>query len=209
MAVNKVVYGNQTVIDLTADTATAADVKLNKTFHTSDGILRMGLNSESGAAVTVFDTELIQDEDYLLNLTYQDAQRIIDVLPDASSTAHGLMSTSDKALLDASTQTFHWTPKIYDHETYLFDAPQQEYFKLGKLKIFSARFQVQQARTIGTMLQIRNVPCSVILGGNVYIANSAVGHVIQGLAGTNVYPRPNFIGNLTASAWITAIIFAY
>lgn len=42
MAINKVVYGDQTLIDLTSDTATAEDVVEGKTFHDASGQLRTG-----------------------------------------------------------------------------------------------------------------------------------------------------------------------
>lgn len=42
MAVQKVTYGGTTLIDLTADTATAADVLQSKTFHKADGTIATG-----------------------------------------------------------------------------------------------------------------------------------------------------------------------
>lgn len=42
MAVQKVEYGGTTLIDLTADTATAADVLQGKTFHKADGTIATG-----------------------------------------------------------------------------------------------------------------------------------------------------------------------
>ena len=42
MAINKVVYGSNTLIDLTADTAVASDVVLGKTFHLADGSIGIG-----------------------------------------------------------------------------------------------------------------------------------------------------------------------
>lgn len=42
MAINKVIYGDQTLIDLTSDTATAEDVIKGKTFHDASGQLRTG-----------------------------------------------------------------------------------------------------------------------------------------------------------------------
>lgn len=40
--VNKVIYGDDTLIDLTGDTATESDVLLGKTFHDKSGALRTG-----------------------------------------------------------------------------------------------------------------------------------------------------------------------
>lgn len=42
MAINKVVYGNDTLIDLTEDTATADDVLNGKTFHLKNGLRATG-----------------------------------------------------------------------------------------------------------------------------------------------------------------------
>ena len=42
MAINKVVYDNTTLIDLTSDTATADDVVSGKTFHSRTGTVTTG-----------------------------------------------------------------------------------------------------------------------------------------------------------------------
>ena len=51
MAINKVVYGDQTLVDLTSDTATAEDVAQGKTFHDASGQLRTGSNTGSGGHI--------------------------------------------------------------------------------------------------------------------------------------------------------------
>ena len=38
MAINKVIYGGNTLIDLTGDTVTAADVQRGVTFHLPSGV---------------------------------------------------------------------------------------------------------------------------------------------------------------------------
>lgn len=48
--VNKVVYGNDTLIDLTSDTVTASDVLNSKSFHDASGTLRTGSADISGKA---------------------------------------------------------------------------------------------------------------------------------------------------------------
>ena len=53
MAINKVVYGNQTLIDLTADTITAADLASGKTAHGADGTQIIGTNT--------YDSDTSQD----------------------------------------------------------------------------------------------------------------------------------------------------
>ena len=42
MATNKVIYGNDTLIDLTGDTVTASDVAQGVTFHTKAGVQATG-----------------------------------------------------------------------------------------------------------------------------------------------------------------------
>lgn len=50
--VNKVVYGSDTLIDLTGDTATAADVLAGKTFHLASGAQATGTASGGQATIT-------------------------------------------------------------------------------------------------------------------------------------------------------------
>ena len=53
MAINKVVYGNQTLMDLTADTVTASDVASGVTFHNAAGEAAVGTASGSSDVVDV------------------------------------------------------------------------------------------------------------------------------------------------------------
>lgn len=48
MARNKVIYNNETLIDLTDTTATASDVAIGKYFYTSAGVKTQGTNSGGG-----------------------------------------------------------------------------------------------------------------------------------------------------------------
>ena len=48
--INKVIYGNDTLIDLTGDTVTQADVLNSKSFHDASGTLRTGTADISGKA---------------------------------------------------------------------------------------------------------------------------------------------------------------
>ena len=53
MAINKVVYGGDTLIDLTGDTVTEADVMQGVTFHSADGVPRVGTASGGGGNAKV------------------------------------------------------------------------------------------------------------------------------------------------------------
>ena len=53
MAINKVIYGNQTLIDLTQDDITAADLARGKTAHAADGSVITGTND--------YDSDTSQD----------------------------------------------------------------------------------------------------------------------------------------------------
>lgn len=50
MAVNKVVFGTETLLDLTGDTVTVDDVAEGVTFHGADGVKRSGTRSSAPAA---------------------------------------------------------------------------------------------------------------------------------------------------------------
>lgn len=53
MAINKVVYHNNTLIDLTDTTATAADVATGKYFYTNAGVRTAGTNSGGGGGKNI------------------------------------------------------------------------------------------------------------------------------------------------------------
>lgn len=55
--VNKVVLGTETLMDLTADTATAADVAQGKTFHLSTGAPAVG--TASGGSGVTYTTQAV------------------------------------------------------------------------------------------------------------------------------------------------------
>lgn len=53
MAINKVVYGNNTLIDITDTTATASDVAQGKYFYTNAGVRTQGTSSGGGSSKNV------------------------------------------------------------------------------------------------------------------------------------------------------------
>lgn len=62
MAVNKVVINNETKIDLSSDTATAADVVSGKTFHDKEGLLKTGtyVPTPEWTAIIDFSTSMLE-----------------------------------------------------------------------------------------------------------------------------------------------------
>ena len=62
MAVNKVVINNETKIDLSSDTATAADVISGKTFHDNEGLLKTGtyVPTPEWTAIIDFSTSMLE-----------------------------------------------------------------------------------------------------------------------------------------------------
>lgn len=56
MAINKVVYGNNTLIDLSNDTAEASDVAQGKTFHLRSGAQAVG-TAQSAAGIVGIDVD--------------------------------------------------------------------------------------------------------------------------------------------------------
>lgn len=74
MAINKVVYGGTTLIDLTSDTATASDVLTGKTFHDNTGAQKTGSLSITSEAKTCTPSNAQQvieptNADYLSKVT--------------------------------------------------------------------------------------------------------------------------------------------
>lgn len=61
MAINKVVYGNSTLLDLTEDTVTEEDVLNSKTFHDKSGTLRTGSATSPVVDVQVNDVSVVDE----------------------------------------------------------------------------------------------------------------------------------------------------
>lgn len=92
------------------------------------------------------------------------------------------------------TSSGTWIPKIYDLNDYKYDLPSQKYWKVGLFYILSIDIVNETGidlSDISTMLQIRNFPCTKILGGSVYFGTMS-SRVIQIQASNiGIYFRPN------------------
>ena len=62
MAINKVILGNETKLDLSSDTVTEADVMSGKTFHRSDGSISTGTYDPSGVWVAILNISTYMQE---------------------------------------------------------------------------------------------------------------------------------------------------
>lgn len=110
--VNKVVYGGNTLIDLTSDTATAADVQSGKYFHLKTGERVAGTNTYNAdtSDATMAASELLYGE-----VGYANGNRIVGTMPNNSgndvtvsakagnSIPAGYYDGSSKAVIDSTS----------------------------------------------------------------------------------------------------------
>ena len=79
MAVNKVIYGNNTLIDLTADTITAADLASGKTAHDKSGAIITGTNTYDA---DTSDADAIASEILNTKTAYVNGVKITGSMPN-------------------------------------------------------------------------------------------------------------------------------
>ena len=94
MAINKVQYGNTTLIDLTDTTAVASDVAQGKYFYGKDGVKTLGTASGGGAGA------VIQDEDGGLHFPEDEINAFSDAVTELENggflhTITGVMASGD------------------------------------------------------------------------------------------------------------------
>lgn len=120
-----------------------------------------------------------------------------------------------------SFKQIYFTPHLYDYEKLVRSFPTESGVlyrineHLGLVRIYVNNPDLSG---VSTMLQIRNLPSQVnaVIGGDVYVAGmSGQGSnlTIQGLAGNNVYIRPNATSenfpNPASPGWFTASILCH
>ena len=123
---NKIIYGNNTLIDLTGDTATASDVKTGIIFHLASGEQTTGtmtITMSDKSATTVDEDEMnlfiygvAKEPSWFIlicaNASYSQDYRILHIIYDGASTTVrnagvtgvGMVSTSSAA--NAPTVTY-------------------------------------------------------------------------------------------------------
>lgn len=113
--------------------------------------------------------------------------------------------------LNSKFSTGYWYPHIYDYDTKLWEIGPNYYFKIGDLYFVYLNARLSASYTFGTMLQIRNLPCQNIMGGNIYcngVTESFGDRTIQS-SGIGVYVRPNFTGTLPSNSLMSGLFIGY
>ena len=97
--------------------------------------------------------------------------------------------------VDASISSLNsrglWTPKLYNNTEYIRDLELQDYYKIGDIYILYFYFSNLDINDVDVMLQLRNFPCSWILGGSCYFASLESKTKTIQATNQGIYFRPN------------------
>lgn len=161
-----------------------------------------------GVSVGTYGNGLVEANGYYQTLYYRDtAGNIFTAQKAHNANAWGTW----RAL--AQYERGIWIPHLYDYQTKVRELRQGEYFKIGNFVFALLYADGPDLSGISTMMQIRNVPMNMVMGGSFYLAalnGNGSNHAIQGAAGS-VYFRPNItssqLSNPTSPGVFTLIIF--
>lgn len=92
MAVNKVIYGNNTLIDLTADTITAADLASGKTAHDKSGAIITGTNTYDA---DTSDADAVASEILNTKTAYVNGVKITGSMPNRGAISETIDDKDD------------------------------------------------------------------------------------------------------------------
>ena len=112
---------------------------------------------------------------------------------------------SNKASVSSGTFTAH----IYDNNTKVSELTGCQYVKIGSVYIMYFNGHLAESFTVSTMLQIKNMPCNRVLGGNVYysgITGQLGDRTIQASV-SGAFIRPNVTGEFSADYQFAFALF--
>lgn len=107
-------------------------------------------------------------------------------------------------------ETGIWTPHLYDLDTKVLEAPSQTYYKIGGLYFATYSITLSAGLTLGTMLQIRNLPFTYCWHGSFWSTSWAGGagvpvRTVQPSSGQANF-RPNITGTFESGKTFAGIL---
>lgn len=114
-------------------------------------------------------------------------------LADTLNTRVGSLETANTGMNTWNS----WTPKIYDMDTFIRNWNNGRWIQIGDVKIAYMIQNNQSLASINTMLQIKNVPMTQVIGGGIYIgrmASQGASITVQGAA-NSIFFRPNLVSS--------------
>lgn len=169
------------------------------------------LNTSLGNRITEVNTNLtnqintkLNKSDVLVNYTTTTTGKALDAslgpaiknkmdLADSLNTRVGSLETTNTGMNTWNS----WTPKVYDMDTFIRNWDNGRWIQIGDVKIAYMLQNNQSLASINTMLQIKNVPMTQVIGGGIYIghmASQGASMTVQGAA-NSIFFRPNFVSS--------------
>lgn len=160
------------------------------------------LNTSLGNRISELNTDLtskintkLNKSDVLANYTTTATGKALDAsLGPTIKSKMDLVDTLNTKINNMSSVNT-WVPHLYDYNTKLRELSNGtgKYVKIGGVFIcvfYGANYDFSG---INTMMQIRNIPCDLVLGGSLYIdrLEGSGGTTTMQAADTRVYFRPN------------------